>query len=130
MKEIILEESDFTGVSLKKLLISINNRLEILLSKDHQLGHAFLMEVYSLTDLQTAFKHKILPLLQEYFYNNYAKIGLVLGNAFVEQKIVNKGLFAKFKDEQDTISDYDGKIIYTLVDPFTLNEDAFQSIYS
>ena len=130
VEEIILEESDFTGLSLEKLLISINNRLEILLSKDHQLGHAFLMEVYSLADLQTAFKHKILPLLQEYFYNNYAKIGLVLGNAFVEQNVVNKGSFAKFKDEQDTINDYDGKIIYTLVDPFILKEDAFQSIYS
>ncbi|TKK70215.1 hypothetical protein FC093_05555 [Ilyomonas limi] len=125
----LLDEFTFTGVNLFKMLSVINSRLQVLLSKDHTIGHAWLMNVYSLSDLQHAFKNKILPLLQEYFYNNYAKIGLVLGQSFVEQVQVNKSLFAKFTDSEETANDYEGKTIYTLVDPFALEAAAFKSIY-
>jgi hypothetical protein len=59
-------------LDLPLLLQTINSRLEVLLTKDHTIGHAWLMNVFSLEDLQGAFKNKILPLLQKYFYNNYA----------------------------------------------------------
>jgi 5-methylcytosine-specific restriction protein B len=75
------------------------------------------------------FKDKLFPLLQEFFYNDYAKIGLVLGDAFVDQTNINTGLFAKFKDGNDLAVEYDGKIIYTLKDPFKLDIKDFQSIY-
>ena len=79
------------------MLETINKRLEVLLSKDQKVGHAWLMDVYSLEDLRHVFKNKIIPLLQEYFYNNYAKIGLVLGNKFVEKiKLFNITDFANF----------------------------------
>lgn len=122
------EGSSFTGINLQKLLTAINNRLNVLLSKDNTIGHAWLMNVYSLNDLQLAFKNKIYPLLQEYFYNNYAKIGLVLGSKFVEQKSAGK-LFAVFKDDEGLVGDYESNIIYTLIDPMGLTLDDFKSIY-
>jgi 5-methylcytosine-specific restriction protein B len=120
----------FDGIDLEKMLVFINNRLETLLTKDHTIGHAWLMDVYSLADLQNAFKNKILPLLQEYFYNNYAKIGLVLGdNFFEEQKKVGKNIFASFKNGTDIAEDYNEKIIYKLKDATTLTLEDFKSVY-
>jgi len=71
------------GLMLKK----INERIEILLDRDHQIGHAYLLNI---TDSDTPFKRlkeifhrNIIPLLQEYFYGDYAKIGAVIGEDFV-----------------------------------------------
>ena len=75
--------SSFNGVNLCRLLTRINQRIERLLSKDHLIGHAYLIHVRSIDSLKSAIFHKILPLLQEYFYRDYAKIGLVLGQAFM-----------------------------------------------
>jgi 5-methylcytosine-specific restriction protein B len=114
-------------INLPVMLNVINGRLEALLSKDHTIGHAWLMKIDTLENLQLAFKNKILPLLQEFFYNDYAKIGLVLGKSFVESKTAGKQ-FAKFDDE--LASDYADKIIYSLKDPSDWTLDSFKSIYS
>ncbi len=82
----ILNNNDFTGVNLKTLLRAINIRLEKLLTKDHQIGHAFFINVFSEADLYNAFYQKLIPQLQEYFYGDFGKIGLVLGSAFVKLK--------------------------------------------
>ena len=50
-------------------------------------------------ELKLAFKDKIVPLLQEYFYGDYGKIGLVLGNGFVKSHSKSKNPFAGFKYE-------------------------------
>ena len=125
----ILSDNEFTGLNLDIMLVKINERLSGLLTKDHTIGHAWFMDIFSLIDLQNAFKNKILPLLQEYFYNNYAKIGLVLGKAFIEQKSAI-GIFAKdYNDAEDLKSDYEDKIIYSLKDPFQLELSDFKAIY-
>ena len=128
-KVLALQDTQFKCVNLEKMLTAINKRLTVLLSADHSIGHAWLMEVYSLADLQAVFKHKILPLLQEYFFNNYAKIGLVLGNAFVKQEPIHRGLFATFSDVTEAASDYTDQVKYTLVDPAMLGVKAFCGIY-
>ena len=117
------------GIRLDSLLISINKRLETLLSKDHTIGHALIMNVFNLEDLKTAFKNKILPLLQEFFYNDYAKIGLVLGDKFVQQSKAGKSLFAKFKDDNELAAEYDDKLIYTLTNCDDLTLEDFKSVY-
>lgn len=126
-----LEENNFNGISLKPMLESMNDRLEVLLSKDHTIGHAWLMNVNSLEGLKNAFKNKILPLLQEFFYNDYAKIGFVLGEKFVDQDELKdpKLSFAKFKDPKEILADYTDKIIYSLIDVGGIDEEGFKSIY-
>jgi hypothetical protein len=79
-----LSSFDFTGVNLSNLLIHINKRIEKLLSKDYRIGHAYLIKVASLEDLKTVFQNKILPLLQEYFFGDYGRIGLVIGEMFIK----------------------------------------------
>lgn len=76
----------YTGINLKVLLETINKRIELLLDRDHTIGHSYFINVTSLEDLENTFKNNIIPLLQEYFYNDYEKIALVLGEGFVEIK--------------------------------------------
>lgn len=68
------------GIDLGALLRTMNERIEYLYDRDHQIGHAYLMGVESLADLCTAFRDSIIPLLQEYFYNDWRKIQWVLGD--------------------------------------------------
>jgi 5-methylcytosine-specific restriction protein B len=68
------------GVDLAQLLRTINERIEYLLDRDHQIGHAYLTHIETHADLCVAFRDRIIPLLQEYFFNDWAKIQLVLGD--------------------------------------------------
>ncbi len=70
------------GIDLVAVLRIINLRIEKLLDKDHLIGHSYFMSVESLDGLKQTFQNKILPLLQEYFFGDYGKIGLVLGKGF------------------------------------------------
>lgn len=85
---------------LFNILKTLNHRIEFLLDREHTIGHAFFFEKakyfenkkyswheLSLNDLKTIFAKKIIPLLQEYFYEDYAKIDAVLnGNGMIESK--------------------------------------------
>lgn len=75
---------------LTQLLSAINERIELLLDKDHLIGHSFFMEVVSWTDLWNVFEQKIIPQLKEYFYGDYGKIAAILGEGFVKPTIEKK----------------------------------------
>lgn len=84
------------GVELRAMLKAMNDRIEYLYDRDHTIGHAYFMGVDSLEKLQRLFRHKIIPLLQEYFYEDWAKVRLALNDndgAFIEKNDdVPKGL--------------------------------------
>lgn len=67
------------NIDLEKMLDIINKRIEFLYDRDYMIGHAYLINVKKLEDIVDAFKNKIIPLLQEYFYDDWEKIGLILG---------------------------------------------------
>ncbi|MFH6943435.1 McrB family protein [Flavobacterium sp. FlaQc-50] len=81
-----LEKIEFNSFNLKDVLKTINKRIEILLDRDHTIGHSFFINVKSNDDkaLENIFTNKIIPLLQEYFYHDYEKIALILGEGFIE----------------------------------------------
>ena len=68
------------GVDLGQLLRVINERIEYLFDRDHLIGHAYLLDIASHADLCVTFRDRIIPLLQEYFYDDWRKIQLVLGD--------------------------------------------------
>ncbi len=73
------------GFDLEEILSTINERIEVLIDRDHTIGHSYFMNIETFRDLKLALKDKIIPLLQEYFYGDYGKIGMVLGSGFVER---------------------------------------------
>ncbi|WP_053058491.1 AAA family ATPase [Pedobacter sp. BMA] len=90
------------GIDLKAMLRRINLRLEKLVSRDHTIGHAFFLNLEGPEALYATFYDKVIPLLQEYFFGDYGKIGLVLGSDFIqEEKAGSEGeaLFAAFEYE-------------------------------
>jgi len=74
------------GVDLPATLATMNERLRVLYDRDHQIGHAWFMGVRSLDDLKRVFASRIIPLLVEYFYEDWARICLVLGESPEQSK--------------------------------------------
>ncbi|MEO6078768.1 MAG: AAA family ATPase, partial [Steroidobacteraceae bacterium] len=72
--------STVAGIDLKRLLGIMNQRIEVLLGRDHLLGHAYFIGVESLPALKEVFRRQIVPLLQEYFFENWEKIAMVLND--------------------------------------------------
>jgi 5-methylcytosine-specific restriction protein B len=91
--------SDIEGINLQKALKTINERVEYLYDRDHTIGHAYLMGVDSLDGLNRVVKKKVIPLLQEYFYDDWKKIELVLGKGFIEKQETPKQIKDVFDDE-------------------------------
>jgi 5-methylcytosine-specific restriction endonuclease McrBC GTP-binding regulatory subunit McrB len=111
-------------IDLPLLLGTINKRLEKLLDKDHLIGHSYFMNVTCLDELKVVFQNKIIPLLQEYFFGDYGKIGLVLGkDFFVSPEVQSKNLFADFGDYDD--SDFSERKIYKIKSVSGMSEDDF-----
>jgi Cdc6-like AAA superfamily ATPase len=96
-----LENKQIEGIDLALMLNTLNERIEVLVDRDHTIGHAFFMNIESLADLRSAFANKIVPLLQEYFYGNYQKMEMVIGSAFFNITEANKVKFAVKSDEFD-----------------------------
>jgi 5-methylcytosine-specific restriction protein B len=81
-----LLSNDVDGVDVSRLLYAINQRIQLLLDREHIIGHALLMNVKTIHDLESTFKTKIIPLLEEYFFENWGKIKSVFAdNAFVQE---------------------------------------------
>lgn len=122
-----IKEKQIGDISLGQILAKINERVLALLSSDHLIGHSYFIDITTEDELKMVFKNKIIPLLQEYFYNDYGKIGLVLGNAFVE---------AKQKSVQFPKSfEYEGKeelaegVSYSIISSNEWTADSYKSIY-
>jgi 5-methylcytosine-specific restriction protein B len=67
-------------IDLRVLLAMLNRRIRLLAGRDLQLGHAFFCPVKNIVQLNHCFAHRILPLLQEYFYGHWERMQLVLGD--------------------------------------------------
>ena len=117
------------GISASKLLQTINDRIARLYDRDHQIGHAYLIDCKAnptLDALRRVFRLQILPLLQEYFFGAWSKIGLVLGERWVKQRGAGQVPFAKFPHDD---ADYEDRSLFELIDPREAKPEDFRAIY-
>jgi 5-methylcytosine-specific restriction protein B len=71
------------GIDIAEMLDTINKRITVLLDREHTIGHSYLLPLKTdptIENLAAIFENRIIPLLQEYFYDDYEKIQLVLGD--------------------------------------------------
>lgn len=113
------------GISLEKLLRTINERIEVLVDRDHTIGHAFFINDTTLDHLRNTFANKVIPLLQEYFYGDYSKMEMVIGSAFFDVKETSKVKFAVKSDSFDL----EGKVyhIKNIASKEVMSDEAFKT---
>lgn len=137
-KEMMPDPSLLSGVmvesiNIEQLLKVMNQRIEVLLDRDHCLGHAYFMSLKngdSLQELAVIFRNQVLPLLQEYFFDDWQRISWVLNDQqaeangsepFVRKPHTDQGLEVLFGSEvAGKLSDQ----------RWELNDDAFDSVKS
>lgn len=116
------QNSGESTIDVAKLLEVINDRIEFLYDRDHQIGHSFFLNVTSVLELRDVFISKVIPLLQEYFYSDWSKVCLVLGcpvnsDSSKLQANPNPLIVARSLKAASLLSDadeYDDKISYAI----------------
>ena len=106
--KITKENKVVEAIDVAKLLEVMNKRIKVLLDRDHCIGHAYFTELKptsekaaaTVQELMQIFEKKIIPLLQEYFFDDWSKIKLVLGNnGMIKTEKLEKSLFPSMDDQ-------------------------------
>ena len=127
-----LNETIIEGINVGEMLKTINERIEYLYDRDHTIGHAYFINVSDMKTLANVFKNKILPLLQEYFYDDWEKIRLVLGDSQKDENLqlvkIKRNMAAErlFRGKIDYIDD---KILYEINSEAFNNPQSYIEIY-
>jgi 5-methylcytosine-specific restriction protein B len=93
----LLAGKEIEGIPLDALLIRLNARIEALFDRDHRLGHSYLMGIDNLNRLHYVWYRQIIPLLEEYFYNDGERLRAILDD-FVEKDETVQNVFANSPD--------------------------------
>ena len=111
-------------INLQDLLEAINARIEFLLDKDHLIGHSYFINIKSFEDLKAIFKNSIIPLLQEYFYDDFEKIKFILNgektNFIIDKKEEPNSNYISKDLLKNLPKSFQNKTIYEI------NEEAFE----
>ena len=81
---------DVADIKIALLLSTLNERIEFLLDREHTIGHSYFLNINTFEDLVNVFKNYIIPLLQEYFYEDFEKIKSIFdNNGFITSKNIS-----------------------------------------
>lgn len=122
---------EVADIDIGQMLKTINDRIEYLYDRDHTIGHAYFIDVADIGTLANVFKNRILPLLQEYFYDDWEKIRLVLGDNqknedcqfITKEERKASDLFGK------SIDDIEDKMLYKINKTALDNPQSYIEIY-
>lgn len=115
-------------IDLAKLLLVINARIQVLIGAGEGIGHAYFINVQNFQELKLAFYGKIVPILNDLFKGNNAKIGLVLGKGFFHKLEFDKSKILADFDEPINAK-YGEQTRYILKSFAEVNELDFINIY-
>lgn len=118
------------GVSMKKLLSVMNRRIAYLFDRDHTIGHAYFCGVTTFDELESCLLQKVIPLLQEYFFDDWSKIQLVFGDR--QAKPPSLHVVRRLEDEAGELFGSDseigsGRVTYRVAE--ALSPEMLKAIY-
>lgn len=130
-------------INIPKMLSAINQRVEALYDRDHSIGHAYFSSLSQVPDgderlvaLSQIFSNKILPLLEEYFFEDWQKIRLVLADnqkpepaRFVVESVDHEEDLARLFGANHGLDAYTTQQRYSVQVASFSNPDAYIGIY-
>jgi 5-methylcytosine-specific restriction protein B len=111
------------GIPLRKMLELLNERIEYLFDREHQIGHAYFIGCKSRQDVDDCMRHRVIPLLAEYFYEDWSKVAAVLGDDEGKRFLERKEL--KAPSGLDSDGDAPPRIRWSVRTPFS--DDAYST---
>ncbi len=130
--------NEVEGINIPLMLKTINQRIELLYDKNHTIGHSFFLELKNdktISKLAEIFDRQILPLLEEYFFEDWSKIQQVLGD-HLKSNNVPKFIVSAFNDSNDVtkllgedVAEILGESAYKRNDEALNDVSAYISIY-
>jgi len=129
-----IEDDEGGLIDLRALLETINQRIRFLLNRDLTLGHAYLMRVKDFRGLRDVMLNQMIPLLQEYFYNDWHRIQLVLrdigqDNEPIEPQLIEHAVISGAEVLGFDHEDFEDLIDYRVADPNEITPEAIRKIY-
>ncbi|MDQ0340527.1 5-methylcytosine-specific restriction protein B [Caldalkalibacillus uzonensis] len=102
--ELIDQTIDQLGLSPKDILEQINEKLVAMGGRDKQIGHAYFMKdgqpVATVEDLKEIYELDIIPLVQDYCFDDYERLASIVGPSFVDTEVmdINRSIFTEPDD--------------------------------
>ena len=94
--------TDIDGINCQEILESMNRRIFNLLDRERQVGHTYFFGITTIAQLADVFQNRIVPLLQEYFFDDWSKIRAVLGgNNFVQERTIDDQSLDEYRDGEN-----------------------------
>lgn len=127
-----LEGIEIDGINIAQLLKTINERIEYLYDRDHTIGHAYFMslkENATPKELERIFRYKIIPLLQEYFYDDWEKIQMVLGDHPKQKAEVKDKFIVELSQKSKELFGFIHDDIDEQTTTYSINEDFSKEAY-
>lgn len=128
----VIAPPEVDGVNLPQLLSRINERIEFLLDAEHCIGHSMLIGIGDLDGLRSVFQRSIIPLLKEYFFEDWGRVAAVLSGPdgksafFTSRKVEASTLFGVAIRSEG----WEARAKFELTDPALWTSEAFSRIYS
>lgn len=109
--ELLEEAEEATGLPLVDFLSAINDRIEYVLDREHRIGHAYFINCRTREDADAAMRDGIIPLLQEYFFEDLSRVAVVLGEP-------KGGGFLTCRELKDPLGDGDARLSWEVLSEF------------
>lgn len=114
--ELLEEAEQATGLPLVDFLTAINDRIEYLLDREHRIGHAYFINCRTREQVDAAMRNAVIPLLQEYFFEDLSRVAIVLGDP-------KGGGFLSCRQIKDPLGESDARDSWSVLPEFA--EDAY-----
>lgn len=117
----ILTQMMLMALILVRLFDTINSRIELLLDANHMLGHAYFMKVRNSQDIADVIAYKVVPLLEEYFFDDPQKIQLIFNSLNVNGELKENAVYYHEELSPDNLFLYTGEYDIEPVKHFFVN---------